>query len=203
MGHGAGHAAADLAAGLIGTIAAGEALIASPDQAGTGFITGTLTESEPPWNAGAAWAVLVPWQGLRRLENQVRAELGLRPVWRGGSGRNTRECARAVARMAPALPEYRAAEVESELRAWCQLGLALNAVHRPPQWYVIDMPDGTDPPDCPHCTRGSLRANPALGVVACIYPNCPPAVAGSRPWAEISNVGGKLTWRWEDGLVQP
>jgi hypothetical protein len=194
---------ADAAATLLACMDAAEALIASRDQAGTGMITGGATESAPPWNELAAHALLAPWAGVRQLEDWGRELIGLDPAGRGGSARNTRECIRALAAMAPALPGEAAAQVARKLEGWSALALALPAVDKMPQWTVIEMPGGGPPPDCPYCARPALRRHEALGIIACLYPACPAIRDGCRPFARIDRHEGRLYWRWLDGLVQP
>jgi len=195
---------ADAAETLTYCMAAGEALIAAPDQTGSGFITGTSTESAPPWNQQAAAAVLVPHAGVRALENQVRDELGLDPVVRGGSSRNTREALRWMVNAAGGLTADAAAYVTRKLTGWNQLGLALQAVDQLPAWLVIDLPGGGEPPDCCYCHTPNLRHHRALGVIACLFPPCPATDGnGGRAWAQVQVAGGVMSWRWLDGTVQP
>ena len=195
---------ADAASTLTYCMAAGEALIGQQDQTGSGFITGTSTESVAPWNEAAAAAVLVPHAGVRALENQVRADLGLEPAERGGSSRNTREALRAMVDLAGGLSTDAAAYVTRKLTGWNQLGLALPAVDQLPAWLVIDLPGGGEPPDCCYCGTPNLRHHHALGVVACLFPPCPGGDGdGGRAWAQVRVAGGVMSWRWLDGTVQP
>lgn len=198
-----GEPVADAAQVLRGAMAAGKTLMPYRDQRGTGMITGGETESQPPWNAGAAMAHLIPHAGLRELENEIRVMLGLAEITRGGSDEATAACLTAVVNLAPGLAGDQQAYVAAKLERWCALAFALPAVHALPQWLVIPMPDGSMPPDCPHCGFASLRVNEALGVVVCIYPNCPAVRGGERQWAQVRNEAGRVSWRWLDGTVQP
>jgi hypothetical protein len=182
-------------------MAAGEALIAARDQVGTGFITGSAAESVPPWNEAAATAVMSPHAGLRVLEAEVRAELGLPPVERGGSDGNTAETIESLVRMARALPRESAMRVARKMDRWVNLALALPAFNNLPYWMVIRLP-GAQPPDCPYCGTPSLRISEAYGIVACLHPACP-LLARGRLWAYVRVEGGQLRWRWPDGTVQP
>lgn len=185
---------------LRGAIAAGEALIAHPDETGQQFITGSAAETQIPWNAGAAWAVLDPHAGVRALENQMRAELGLAPVRRGGSDRNTWEAIESMVTLAGALAGESQAFYARQLDKWAQMALALPSVDRLPQWQALPM---RSPPDCPYCHTPNLRHHEALGIVACLFLNCPAITDGVRPWAEVGSKRGQLRWRWRDGMVQP
>jgi hypothetical protein len=194
---------ADAAATLLACIDAAEAMIATRDANGSGMITGGSTESAPPWNEPAAHAVMAPWAGVRDLEDWARSLLGLEPLNRGGSARNTRECIRALTDLAPGLHKEAAARIASRFEYWSRLAMALPAVDKLPQWAVIAMPGGGPPPDCPYCGRGALRVHEALGVIACLYPACPAARGGGRPFARVYRHEGRLYWEWLDGLIQP
>lgn len=199
------HLVSDAAEVLTAAMAAGEALLTSHDQAGMARISGTSTESAPPWNAAAADSVLTPHAGLRELENEARAELGLDPVTRGGSDANTQAAVSAVVSLSAALPRESQAYYARRMDRWAQIGLSLAAVAvtRLPQWLVIYLPGGGVAPDCPYCATASLRRHNAWGIVACLFIPCPCARHGRRPFAEIDTRGGRFCWRWPDGLVQP
>lgn len=192
--------AADL---LRHAIAAGEALLAARDQTGTGFITGTRTESAPPWNPAAADAVFTPHAEIRALEDEARRALGLEPVNRSGSDADTDAALAALPQLVPALPQEHAARITGRLEACAKLGMNLPAVNGLPRWMTFRLDDGSRPPDCPYCRKPSLRAYETHGVIACLYPYCPAARDGPRPWAAVCRSQGKLSWQWPDGTVQP
>jgi hypothetical protein len=203
VGHGDDDTGA-LAFTLQRALTAAEALIAERDATGNGMITGTRTESEPPWNTAAAYAALIPHHEVRALETAIREQItGSRWV-RGGSAANTVGAIRYLARAAAALPHHQAAFIGSELTRWAALSFALPAVDRLPQWLDGFMGDGKQDPDCPYCEHGTLKVNDALGIVACIKPSCPGTTpAGTRPYAQPA-IGrdGTVTLHWLDGTVQ-
>jgi hypothetical protein len=193
---------ADAAATLTACMEAAESLIGARDQTGLSKITTGSTESSPPWNEAVAAALTTVWAGVRQLENQLRGDHGLRPLCRGGSDRNTREAIAAIVKMCTGMSEEHAAWYARRLDRWSAPMLALPAVDRLPQWSVISMPSGGNPPDCPYCHRPALRAHETHGVVVCLYPRCPSA-SGQRSFARIGWENGAKMWRWLDGRVQP
>jgi hypothetical protein len=193
---------ADAAHTLAACLAQAELLIAERDQVGTGFITGGSTDSQPPWNAAVAYAIMIPWHEVRYLEAQIRRRIGLSELARGGSAGNTREVLLWLVKIAPSLPKEEAAWIASRLEGWVQLTLVLPAVDRLPQWQEVPVPGGG--PDCPWCGTPNLRYHEAYGIVACLYRRCPSLAGGKRPWAQVRvDERGAMSWRWEDGTVQP
>jgi hypothetical protein len=184
-------------------MAAAEALIALRDATGSGMITGTSAESEPPWNAPAAYALLIPHHEVRALEWEVRRQVSGSDLCRGGSAANTQGAIRALVRMSAGLPEDQAAHIAAQMDRWSALAFALPAVERLPQWLDGFMGEGRPDPDCPYCGHGTLRANDAVGIVACLKPSCPAIINGSRPWARIDrDRAGAVVLRWLDGTTQ-
>lgn len=184
-------------------MAAAEALIAIRDATGSGMITGTSAESEPPWNAPAAYALLIPHHEVRALERQVRGAVSGTDAARGGSAANTQGAIRALVHMSAALPREQAAYVAAQMERWSALAFALPAVDRLPQWLDGFMGEGRPDPDCPFCGHGTLRANDAVGIVACLKPSCPAVIDGSRLWARVDrDRAGNVILRWVDGTTQ-
>lgn len=202
MGGDNGDLVADAAQTLIACMAASGLLITQPDATGPGFISGGATDSRPPWNAEAAWATLVPWQGVRDLEAMARRRAGLDPVDRGGSPGNTAAALDALTRITRDLPAEEVAWFARQLDRWAAMTFALPAVDKLPQWLEIPVPGGA--PDCPWCTTGSLRWHEGYGVVACLYGRCPSLAGGQRQWARVGyETSGAMRWTWGDGTVQP
>jgi hypothetical protein len=184
-------------------MAAAEALIAERDATGSGMITGTSAESEPPWNAPAAYALLIPHHEVRALEWEVRRQVSGTELCRGGSAANTVGAIRALVRMSAGLPREQATYIAAQMDRWSALAFALPAVERLPQWLDGFMGEGRPDPDCPYCGHGTLRANDAVGIVACLKPSCPAIIDGNRPWARIDrDRAGAVVLRWLDGTTQ-
>jgi hypothetical protein len=203
MGGGEREPVADAAATLIAAMQAGQVLMPHRDQQGSGFITGTRTGSQPPWNQQAADAFLVPHAGVRALEAEARAAVGS-PVPRGGSDGNTRAAIDTLVSYARGADRHTEARWAADLEHMAQPALALPAVDRLPQWEVIWLPSGRAAPDCPYCGTANLRKNEALGIVACLFVNCPARRGGHRPWARVGrDKTGRVRWTWGDGTVQP
>lgn len=193
---------ADLAETLAACLATAEELISHPDQTGAEFITGAgSTESQPPWNAAAADAILTPHYELRVLERDLRAMVTGAARLRGGSAGNTAEALAALPALATALPTETVSLILAKLDRWVHLTMALPAVDGLAAWEPIPVPSGR--PVCLDGCGTTLRRSVAYRVVACIKPACRGIRDGRRPWGRIAHdpEGGHHI-RWSDGRVQ-
>src|SRR5215831_838819 len=193
---------ADAASVLIRCLAAAEAVVAVRDASGSGLITGTAAESEPPGNWLALCALMIPHREVRVLEWEVRRQVTGTDLFRGGSAANTQGAIAALVSMSATLPREQSRMIETQIERWSSLALALPAVDRLPQWLDGFMGDWPDP-DCPYCGHGTLRVNDAVGIVACLKPSCPGVIDGTRLWARVDrDDAGRVVLRWVDGTTQ-
>jgi hypothetical protein len=184
---------------------AAEAIIAIPDQAGTGMITGGKSESVIPGNTGALYLITSAHAMVRKLEANVRRRVSGSEFTRGGSDANTHAALDALAAMEVAIPREYAEGIAADIERVADLAMALPGVEGVPQWVPIRLPDGSRPPPCPWCTTPNLRLNEPRALVACLYRPCPVmTIHGMRPCARVNrDDGGRVYWAWPDGTRQP
>jgi hypothetical protein len=185
-------------------LATAGALTTERDQEGPGFISGSAGESEPPWNAEAAYAHLVPHHELRRLESELRAIVtGAHSPVRGGSAGNTQAALDTLARFSASLPDETTSLILAKMDRWIAMTLALRAVDRMAQWEPVPAGESGARPWCPHGCGPTLRSHTRTGVIACIKPSCAGAAGDRRPWGRMVGAGSGKVIEWSDGIRQP
>lgn len=184
---------ADLAAWL--PIA--QALITEPDADGT--TGGGQPGTRPPWNPGAANAVMDPHEGVRRLEATMRLEVtGHTGPRRGGSDANTMAAIKAVEALANAVSDTTIARANAHLTTWVRRILELAAVDKSEPWRRI-------PAECPYCHFQMLRVAPRAGTLTCLRYGACSDNDGRHPIGHVyvSQLTGDPKVHWNDGLVTP
>lgn len=198
---------------LAQTLPRAAALTATPDVITPAVISsGGQAESEPPWNAQAAYVVTDVAAGARDLEARLyTAVTGQRRAARGGSDGNTGAAIEQIARLAAALPGHQPCPHTPRCRrcccetccaaarvgAWVVSAKLLPAIDEAARWIPIP----GDPP-CPYCSTPSLRYAQRQLIVACHNPDCADS-DGNTPAAHCGysprDAAPALMWR--DGLV--
>lgn len=156
-------------------------LMPEPDVTGpqTGTIGRHAPESSEPWQGQAAAVYWTIHYGARRLEVDLREQLGLPPVQpaRGGSEANTISALLAIPRLATTLPGPAVAIAGDVVSRWVRLIDQLDP-HRgldnsAPDWHWRPLPkrDGRSFA-CPYCETFALRLNIARMTVRCFNTGC-------------------------------
>lgn len=195
---------ADAAHLLKAGLDAAEAIVAIPDQTGTGMITGGKSESVIPGNTGALFLITSAHAMVRRLEAAVRERVTGTIALRGGSDANTHAALDYLSAAESALPPEYADQVAADIERMAEHAMALPGFASPPVWIPIRLGGGRRTPPCPWCATPNLRLCEVRGIIACLFRPCPVMIDGHRPWARVGrDDDGHVRWSWPDGTIQP
>jgi len=161
---------------------------------------GKLGHGPPPWNAGAANAIMDLHAGVRDVEACLRISLKLPKRFRGGSSDNTRAALENVVRLAEGADDHIVAVSTRWLGGWCRkASVALGEAETPRRLPRIE---GQKEAVCPFCECHTLRMLPLYGSIKCISPDCKDD-EGRKPSAklEYSEHVGDWLLRWQDGIA--
>lgn len=160
---------------------------------------GKIDHSAPPWNAGAANAVLDLHAQSREMEEWLRIALKLPRRARGGSSANTRKALEAVLRLAQGADDHAVKEHTRWLDGWCHRALIVLGRTEPPQ-RIPRIPGGKEP-KCPWCENHTLRMLPIQGLIKCISPGCKDE-ENRKPAARMEYSEHLADWIivWQDGI---
>jgi hypothetical protein len=175
-----------------------EALIAEKPSRPSGGFHGKIDFSQPPWYAPVAHSHLELHALARRLEKEMRAELGFPDRRRGGSGTNTRKALTAICGLSEGCDDFMVRLVTRELEKWSRrASIALELTEIPKR-----LPRHPGNPKCPFCENHTLRMRSLEGKIYCINPGCKDE-EGRKPEArmEYSAVIGDWTVLWQDNVA--
>lgn len=170
-----------------------------PSKPGGGF-HGKIDFSQPPWYAPVAHSHLELHALSRKLERELRNELGFPCRIRGGSGTNTRKALEAVTRLAEGSDDFMVRLSTRELEKWSKrASIALELTEIPKR---LPRSPGNPEPKCPFCEKHTLRSRSLEGKIYCINPECRDE-EGRKPEArmEYSPVTGNWEVVWQDNIV--
>lgn len=166
----------------------------------SGGFHGKVDFSQPPWYAPVAHAITDLHAFSRQAEREIRGELGLPRRERGGSAGNTAAALGALTAHAHRLDDGTVLAYTRKLERWSRTAkAALNITELPKR---LPRQPGQAEPECPFCSRHTLRARPLDGLIFCIDKECTDE-AGNRPRArlEFSKIGsGGMVLVWQDGI---
>lgn len=139
-----------------------------------GTIGRSAPESSEPWQGAAAATYWTIHFGCRRLEEQIRADLGFEPHRppRGGSTANTDEALRAIDRAAPTMTPDMLAVARRRAERWSTSIDQLTDIDRADTWVPVPRQPGALPPACPYCAMYTLRMSVQRELVRCFNPPC-------------------------------
>jgi hypothetical protein len=175
-------------------------LVAEKPSRNTGNFHGKVDFSQPPWYAPVAHSHLELHAFARKLEKEMRAELGFPRRYRGGSDLNTRKALGAVCRLAEGIDDFLVRVSTRELEKWSRrASIALELTEIPKR---LPRSPGSPEPKCPFCKNRTLRTKPRNGMIFCINPGCTDE-EGRKPEAkmEYSEVVKDLVLVWQDNIV--
>lgn len=177
-----------------------EAHIAEKPSRPSGGFHGKIDFSQPPWYAPVAHAHLELHALARRLEKELRDELGFPDRGRGGSGSNTRKALTALCGLAEGCDDFIVRLATRELEKWSRrASIALELTEIPKR---LPRNPGNPEPKCPFCENHTLRSRALEGKIFCINPACKDD-EGRKPEArmEFSPVTGNWEVVWQDQVV--
>jgi hypothetical protein len=163
-----------------------------------GTFHGKVDFSSPPWYSPVANAVLDLHALSRKLERDIRSELGLPAKARGGSGANTIRALEAISRLCEGADDFTVRLSAREMRKWAGRALGALAVTEMPR--RLPRQPGEPERKCPFCKNHTLRSMAAQGKVWCANPGCRDD-SGRRPQALLEYFRGELVLRWHDGAI--
>jgi hypothetical protein len=163
---------------------------------------GRVDHSQPPWHAPVAHAHTDLHSLSRKLERELRQDLGLPQRARGGSDGNTVRALNAIGRLCEKADDFTVRMYIRELERWSgKASVALGIREFPRR-----LPRNPGQPEmpCPWCGNRTLRMHPlnqdGKGEVRCVNPGCRDE-AGRRPAASLEYFGGEWGLRWQDGVI--
>jgi len=177
-----------------------ELLIAEKPSRPSGGFHGKIDFSQPPWYAPVAHAHLDLHALSRRLEKEMRAELGFPERTRGGSPANTRKALEAISRLAEGSDDFMVKLVTRELEKWSRrASIALELTEIPKR---LPRSPGQKEPVCPFCENHTLRAKALEGKIFCINPECKDS-EGRKAEARMEYSPVTANWEvvWMDDVV--
>lgn len=176
-----------------------EALIPCRPWRPSGNFHGKIDFSQPPWYAPIANSHLDLHAISRKLERELRIELGLPQRHRGGSGVNTRKALEAACRLAESADDFIVRLSTKELEKWSRrASIALEDTEIPRR---LPRAPGMPEPKCPFCENHTLRSKPLDGEIYCVNPKCKDE-NGKKPKAvmEYSKIAADWVMVWQDGI---
>jgi hypothetical protein len=191
---------ADSAAHALELNARLEELIAVKPRQSSGNFHGKVDHSQPPWCAPVAYAITDLHALIRRMERELRAELGLSPRPRGGSGGNTRKACEAVLRLAESADDFTIRVFTRELDKWWRNAkIAIDEIEIPKR---IPRSPGKPEPPCPFCENHTLRVKILQNEIYCVNPECKDEAGNKRKaYMDYSSIVGDWVVRWDDGII--
>lgn len=175
-------------------------LIAEKPSRPSGNFHGKIDFSQPPWYAPIAHSHLELHALSRKLEREMRAELGFSRRTRGGSDVNTRKALEAVCRLAESCDDFMVRLSVRELEKWSRrASIALEEAEVPKR---LPRSPGTPEPKCPFCGNHTLRSLSLEGEIYCIKPDCRDENRKKpRARLEFSAHVGDFVLVWQDGIA--
>jgi hypothetical protein len=177
-----------------------EYLIAVKSRQPSGAFHGKIDFSQPPWCAPVAHAITDLHALSRKMERELRAELGFPRRNRGASDHNTRKALQSVLKLAEGADDIMVSFCTRELDKWTgRASVALGLIEFPKR---LPRVPGASEPACPFCKNHTLRSKPGEGQIFCINPKCKDE-ENRKPEAhlEYSKVVGDLVLVWQDGIA--
>jgi hypothetical protein len=192
-------------------LAVAETLIALPDIQPSGRRAGK-PGSRAPGNTAVMNALMDAHEGVRRMEEDVRAQVSGTRRRRGGSTQNVALALEALPVLYGAVDVVHArengkcrcphCEAARILGRWALAIRQLPAVDDAPRWVKLRPgPDGL-PPRCPHCGTFSLRLAVESGQIRCWFPEHEGLDRPPTATVQFSRVGGVPVLVWNTGEVQ-
>lgn len=138
----------------------------------TGTIGRHSPEGSEPWQGAAAavyWAIHF---GVRRLEDTLRAALGLTSANRGGSTANTGHALAGIINCAPSLETGLLRDTRTQVERWATAITQLPDIDLADVWVPVPRQPGALPPACPYCENFTLRMTVRRELVRCFNPPC-------------------------------
>ena len=175
-------------------------LIAVRPRQPSGVFHGKIDFSQPPWHAPVATAFLDMHALSRKLERDLRFELGLPLRYRGCSDANTAKALEATVNLCEKADDFAVTLNVREIRRWSrQASTALGETEVPKR--LPRSPGGAEP-RCPFCKMRSLRSRVLVNKIYCINTACKDD-EGRKPEAqmEYSPYAGEMVLVWQDKVV--
>jgi hypothetical protein len=138
----------------------------------TGTIGRHSPEGSEPWQGAAAAVYWSIHFGVRRLEDTLRATLGLDPANRGGSTANTDHALIAIINCAPSLNTHDLRDARTQVERWATAITQLPDIDLADVWVPVPRQPGALPPACPYCENFTLRMTVRRELVRCFNPAC-------------------------------
>ncbi len=185
-----------------------EVLIADRPRQPSGNFHGKVDFSQPPWYAPVANAVLDLHALSRKLEKDIRTDLGLPVRYRGGSGANTRLALESAARLCEGTDDFMVRLSLRELGRWSRRALMILTEIRATDIHEerevprrLPRQPGEAERPCPWCRNRTLRLFPFRGEVRCVTPSCHDE-EGRKPCARLEYSGhvGDFILLWQDNI---
>jgi len=178
-----------------------ESLIAVKSRLQYGSFHGKVDHSQPPWNASIAYAITDLHALARKMETEIRAELGLPARTRGSSDGNTGKALKAVMAQCERADDFIVRLYTRELEKWWRNAkIALDEMEIPRR---LPRSPGKPEPECPWCKNHTLRVKILENEIYCVDPSCPAKTDGRSPRAymDYSVIVGDWVVRWDDGVI--
>jgi hypothetical protein len=138
----------------------------------TGTIGRHAPEGSEPWQGAAAAVYWGIHFGVRRLEDTLRAALGLAPTNRGGSTANTDHALTAIVNACPTIDPKLLRDVRQQVERWANAITQLPDIDLADMWVPVPRQPGALPPACPYCENFTLRMTVRRELVRCFNPAC-------------------------------
>jgi hypothetical protein len=165
----------------------------------SGVFHGKVDFSQPPWHSPIATAFFDFHALSRKIERDLRYELGLPARYRGCSDANTAKALEAAISLCEKADDFAVGLNTKEIERWTRrASIALGLTEVPKR--LPRSPGGTEP-KCPFCKMRTLRSKWLDGEIYCINPGCKDE-AGVKPRArmEFSVHAGDWILVWQDGI---
>lgn len=137
---------------------------------------GTIGRHTPggsePWQGAAAAVYWTIHFGVRRLEEEVRTDIGLTPAARGGSTANTRDALTAIRNASATMSPGMLTACRRRVQRWATSIDQLPDIDQADMWVPVPRNPGHLPPTCPYCGLFTLRMAVRRGLVRCFNPPC-------------------------------
>jgi hypothetical protein len=177
-----------------------EGLIAIKPRQPSGVFHGKVDFSQPPWHSPVATVFFDMHALSRKIERDLRYELGLPSRYRGCSDANTKVALEAAINLCERADDFAVRVNTKEIEKWSRrASIALGQTEVPKR---LPRSPGHPEPKCPFCKLRTLRSKFALGEVYCINPACKDD-DGNKPRAhmEYSKHVGDWVMVWQDNVV--
>lgn len=165
-----------------------------------GIFHGKVDFSQPPWHSPVAMAVLDLHALSRKIEREMRYELGLPVRYRGSSDANTAKALEATVNLAEKADDYLVRLGTREIEKWSRrASIALGITEVPKR---LPRAIGQTEPKCPFCHLRTLRSKALERQIKCVNPKCADD-DGRKPVGtmEFSELVGDWVIVWMDGVV--